>query len=92
MSSKKNNVKIITFSGSTTEDMLAYNKPISRKKSDTLIIHTGANDLTKSVNAVTKIRKLVKVVRELDISEKNKIRFSSFVYRKEKTLRMNETR
>ena len=86
MSSKKNNVKIITFSGSTTEDMLDYNKPILRRKSDTLIIHTGAKDLTNSVNAVTKIRKLVKVVREIDESEKNKIGFSSFVYRKDENL------
>ena len=66
--------------------MLDYNKPISRRKSDTLITHTGAKDLTNSVNAVTKIRKLVKVFREIDEFEKNKIGFSSFVYRNDKNL------
>ena len=37
-----------------------------------------------------KVRKLVKVVREIDESEKNKIGFSSVIYRKEKALKVNE--
>ena len=46
LSSKKNNVKVITHPGSTTEDMLDYIKPTARRKPNTLIIHTGPNDLT----------------------------------------------
>ena len=45
LSSKKNNVKVITHPGSTTEDVLDYIKPIAGRKPDTLIIHTGTNDL-----------------------------------------------
>ena len=50
LSSKKNNVKVITHLGSTTEDMLDYIKSIARRKLDTLIIHSGTNDLTNGVN------------------------------------------
>ena len=57
LSSKKNNVKVITHAGSTTEDMLDYIKPIARRKPDTLIIHTGTNDLTNGVNTMKKLRK-----------------------------------
>ena len=73
LSSKKDNVKAITHPGSTTEDMLDYIKPIAQRKSDTLIIPTGINDLTNGVNKMKKVRKLVKVVREIDESEKIKI-------------------
>ena len=48
-----------------------------------MIIHTGTNDLTNGVNAMKKVIKLVKVVREIDKSEKIKIGFSSVFYRKD---------
>ena len=66
--------------------MLDYIKPIARRKPDTLIIHTGTNDLTNGVNTMKKVRKLVKVVREIDESQKLKIGFSSVIYRKDKDL------
>ena len=86
LSSKKNNVKVITHPRSTTEDMLDYFKPTAWRKPDALIIHTGRNDLTNGVNTVKKVRKLVKVVREIDKSEKIKIGYSSVTYRKGKDL------
>ena len=63
--------------------MLDYIKPIARRKPDTFIIHTGTNDLTNGVDAVKKVRKLVKVVCEIDESEKIKIGFSSVIYCKD---------
>ena len=86
LSSIKNNVKVFTHPGSTTEDMLDYIKPIARRKPDTLIIHAGTNDLTNGVNTMKKVRKLVKVVCEIDESQKIKIGFSSIIYRKDKDL------
>ena len=56
LSSKKNNVKVITHTGSTTEDMLDYIKPIARRKPDTMIIHAGTNDLTNGVNTIKKVK------------------------------------
>ena len=86
LSTKMNNVKVITHPGSTTEDMLDYIKPNARRKPDTLIIHTGTNDLTNSVITMKKVRKLVKVVREIDESEEIKVGFSSIIFRKDKDL------
>ena len=51
-----------------------------------MIIHTGTNDLTNGVNTMKEVRKLVKVVREIDESGKIKIGFSSVIYRKDKDL------
>ena len=63
--------------------MLDYIKPIAQRKPDTFIIHTGTNDLTNGVDAMKKVRKLVKVVCEIDESEKIKIGFSSVIYCKD---------
>ena len=63
--------------------MLDYIKPIARRKPDTFIIHTGTNDLTNGVDAMKKVRKLVKVVCDIDESEKIKIGFSSVIYCKD---------
>ena len=82
LSSKKNNVKVITHPRSTTEDMLRYIMPNAQRKPDTLIIHTGTN----GVNTMKKVRKLVKLVHEIDESEKIKIHFSSVICRKDKDL------
>ena len=84
--SKKNNVKVVTHPGSTTKDMPDYIKPIARRKPDTLIIHTGTNDPTNGVNTMKKVRNVVKVVREIDASEKIKIGFFSVIYRKDEDL------
>ena len=86
MSSKKDNVKVITHPGSTTGDILDHIKPIARRKPDTLVFHTGTNDLTNGVNTMKKVRKLVKEVRKIDELEKIKIGFSSVICRKDKHL------
>ena len=84
-SSKKDYVKVIKHLGSTSKDML-YIKTVARRKLDTLIIYTGTNDLINDINTMKKVRELVKVVREIDESEKIKIGFSSGIYRKDKDL------
>ena len=58
LSSKKDNVKVITQQGSTTEDLLNYIKPIARRKPDTSIIHTGTNDPTNGINSMKKCKKI----------------------------------
>ena len=65
---------------------LDYIKLIARRKPDTLIIRTGTNDLTNDVNTMKKKSKLVKVVCEIDESEKIKIGFSSVIFRRDKDL------
>ena len=50
-----------------------------------LVIHTGTNNLTDGVYTMEKVRKLVKVLREIDESEVY-IRFSSVIYYEYKDL------
>ena len=90
LSSKKNNVRIITHPRSTTEDILDYIKPTAWRKPDTLIIDTGTNDLTNSVNTMKTVRKLVKVVRT--IQKKLRSVFQVLFTVKIKTLRINGMR
>ena len=70
--------------GCSSEDMVDYVKPVARKKPDTLIIHVGTNDLTKGVNTMKKVRKCLKVIRELDNTENIQIGFSSIIERTDK--------
>ena len=46
LSSKKNNVKVITHPGSTTDDMIDYIKPIARRKPE--------RELTNGINTIKK--------------------------------------
>ena len=70
--------------GCSSEDMVDSVKPVARKKPDTLIIHVGTNDLTKGVNTMKKVRKCLKVIRELDNTENIQIGFSSIIERTDK--------
>ena len=47
MSSVNNAVNVMKHSGSTTDDMVDYARPVSRKKPDVIIMHIGTNDVTK---------------------------------------------
>ena len=86
LSSKQNNVKVLTHPGSTTADMVDYIKPIVRRKPDALVIHTGTNDMTNDVNALKYVRKLVKIIREIDVDKEIKIGFPSVTCRTDKNL------
>ena len=63
MMSRKNNVKVHSFSGATTEDMTDFLKPLFKKKPAHLIIQAGTNDLAynepeeiaKNIVALTKL-------------------------------------
>ena len=78
--SKKNHIKIKTNPGATTENIIDYIKPNIRKKPDFLLVHYGTNDLTNGINIMTKIRKVVATVEEMD---KIKLGFTSIICRKD---------
>ena len=58
-------------------EMLVYNRNFASWD-------TRTNDLANGVNTMKKVRKQVKVVREIDESEKINIGFSSVIYHKDK--------
>ena len=45
--------------GFTTDDTVDYVRPVTRKKPDVIIMHVGTNDMTKGINTMSKVRKIV---------------------------------
>ena len=86
LSSKLNNVKILTHPGSTAADMVDYIKPIVSRKPDALVIRTGTNDMSNDVNTLKNVRNIVNVIREIDVDEEVKIGFTSVIFRTDKNL------
>ena len=62
--SKKQNVKVQSFSGYTTENMLDIVKPAARRKPDPIIIHADTNNITRDTNTMKNISKIVKSIRD----------------------------
>ena len=83
-SSYDKSISIMRQPGCSSEDMVDYEKPVARKKPDTLISHVGRNDLAKGVNIIKKVRKCVEVIWELDNTENIQIGFSSIIQRSDK--------
>ena len=75
--SRNQNVKVQSFSGYTTEAMLDIVKPAVKRKPDAIIIHAGINDITRDINTMKKIRKIVKSIR--DCSENTQVLLSGII-------------
>ena len=84
MSSVNNAVSVMKHPGSTTGDMVDYVRPVTRKKPDVIIMHVGTNDLTKGVNTMSKVRKIVSAIQEVDSTRNIQLGFSSIVQRADK--------
>ena len=84
MSSVNNAVNVMKHPGSTTDDMVDYVRPVTRKKPDVIIMHVGTNDLTKGVNTMSKVRKIVSAIQEVDSTRNIRLGFSSIVQRADK--------
>ena len=80
--SKKRNVKVQSFSGYTTEDMLDIAKPAARRKPDAIIIHVGTNNITRDITMMKNIKKIVKLIR--DCSENTQVLFSGIINREDR--------
>ena len=79
--SKNDQIQVKTHPGATTEDIIDYIKPTIRQKPDIVIIHSGTNDLIKDVNTMSRVRKVVAAVKEIDTEGKIKLGFSGLVAR-----------
>ena len=84
LSTSERSVTVTKHPGCSTVDMIDYGKPIARKKSDTILLHVRANDLTKGIITMKNIRKCVEAILELDNSENIHIGFSSIIHRSDK--------
>ena len=50
-----------------------------------MILHTGINDLTKEVNSVNKLKKVIKSIKEIDKEGKTKLAISDIIRRFDRT-------
>ena len=91
MMSRKNNVKIHCFPGSTTEDMTDFVKPLLKKNPRHFIFHVGKNDL--SCNSPDKILDSINSLVEIVSSKGVGCSVSNLTVRKdrlsEKTIEVN---
>ena len=66
--------------------MLDYIKSLVRKKPDTIMIHTGTNDVTNVVKTVNNVKKVAQYIREDDGDQKIQIGLSSICQRADRDL------
>ena len=71
--SRSHIVKVRPDSGASTHDLLDYVKPTMRKKPKALVIHTGTNEIQQEINKMKMVKKLVKVIREIDSEKETEI-------------------
>ena len=57
MFSVNNAVNVLKHPGYTTDTMVDYVRPVTRKKPDDISIHVGMNDLTKGLTQCSKLGK-----------------------------------
>ena len=80
--SKSNKVYVSHFPGATIEDILDEIEVTLKTHPDTLIVHSGTNNLTKNINTLRSVKKLCEKAKR--ISPDTKIVFSNIIYRKDR--------
>ena len=60
---KNHNIKVRSYGGATTRDMVDHIKPSLRSKPDVIIIHAGTNDLTKEEKTTINLQNIVDDVK-----------------------------
>ena len=68
-------------------DLIDYLKSSMRKMPKALVIHTGTNDIQQEINSMTMVRKLVKVIKEIDSEKETEIIFSGLIQREDHDFR-----
>ena len=81
LSKSLNKVSVRIYLGGTTEDNKNL-RPVMRKKPDMIIIHIGANGLTKDVNTMKYVRSIVNIIEEMNGSNDIQHGFSGIFERR----------
>ena len=79
--SKIDHVQVKAYPGATIDDIFDYIKTTIRHWQDVIIIYPGKNHLTKDVNIMSRVRKVIVVVKEIDTKGKIILGFSGIVAR-----------
>ena len=87
MISHSHTVKVRPNPGASTHDLMDYVNPAMRKKPKALVIHTGTNDIQQEINTMKMVKKLVKVIKEIDSEKETEIIFSGLIQREDHDFR-----
>ena len=79
--SRDHTVKIRPRAGATSIDMSDYKKPELRHQPDVIILHCEANDISNEINALKKLKKLLKEIEGYDTHKKPQVVISSLIKR-----------
>ena len=81
--SRSHTGKVCPNPGASTHDLMDHVKPAMRKKPKALVIHTDTNDIQQEINTMKMVKKLVKVIKEIDSEKENEIIFSGLIQRED---------
>ena len=77
--SKNDQVQVKKHPRATTDDIIDYIKPTIRQQPDIVIINSGTNDLTKDVNTMSRVQKVVGAAKQIDTESKIKLGLSDII-------------
>ena len=77
--SKNDQVQVKKHPRATTDDIIDYIKPTIRQQPDIVIINSGTNDLTKDVNTMSRVQKVVGAAKRIDTESKIKLGLSDII-------------
>ena len=77
--SKNDQVQVKKHPRATTDDIIDYIKPTTRQQPDIVIINSGTNDLTKDVNTMSRVQKVVGAAKQIDTESKIKLGLSDII-------------
>ena len=84
---RSHTVKVRPNTGASIHDLMDYVKPAMRKKPKALVIHTCTNDIQQEINTMKMVKKLVKVIKEIDSEKETEIIFSGLIQREDHDFR-----
>ena len=80
-------VKVRPNLDASTHDLMDYVIPAMRKKPKALVIHTRTNDIQQEINTMKMVKKLVKVIKEIDSEKETEIICSGLIQREDHDFR-----
>ena len=78
--SRDNSLKIRYHPGATTDNIIDYVRSTACKKPDMIIILTSTNEIQNKVNTLQKVRKLITVIKEIDVNNEVEIAFLGLIH------------
>ena len=79
--SRSHTVKVGPNPRASTHNLMDYMKRSMRKNPKALVIHTGTNDIQQEIDTLKMVKKLVKVIKDIDSEKGLGVMFSGLIQR-----------